>query len=108
MTCERPTRNKPADQSAKRFSSRGSAGRVPALILVFSFCESRKIIVSSPIQADVSGWSIPIRFGVVKIPSRFGPLTRGLVPGHVRDLLQNLHLHVVAEVVGEVAVGFLF
>src|ERR1700722_8252663 len=50
MYCERPTRNNPADQSAIRFSCRGRVAKVPALILAFSFCDSRKIMASSPIH----------------------------------------------------------
>jgi len=40
----RSTANRRADQSANGFSSNGIVDKVPALILEFSSCESRKII----------------------------------------------------------------
>src|SRR5258707_754335 len=50
MDCGRPTTNNPAEHSANGFSSRGGAAKVPALILVFSLCESRKITAPSPVH----------------------------------------------------------
>src|ERR1035437_3684168 len=40
-----------ADQSAKGFSSSGSAASVPALILAFTFSDSLKIIAPPPIRS---------------------------------------------------------
>src|SRR5205807_7327649 len=48
--CVRPATNRWADQSANGFSCRGNARKTPALILAFSFCDSRKIIRSSLIR----------------------------------------------------------